>query len=126
MFQFPAFAFLNYQESPAFSRRGCPIRTSADQRSHAPTRGFSQLAASFFAFRSLGIRRTPFSAFCRSCYSIKIRRTCLSAEPDGFIRPGCMPYLSSLLFDFFSCGNMSMIVCPPICGTKWRITDSNR
>ena len=58
------------QESPAFSRRGCPIRTSADQRSHAPTRGFSQLAASFFAFRSQGIRRTPFPAFClRRCFA---------------------------------------------------------
>ena len=58
------------QGSPAFSRRGCPIRTSADQRSHAPTRGFSQLAASFFAFRSQGIRRTPFPAFClRRCFA---------------------------------------------------------
>ena len=70
MFQFPAFASLLKQGSPAFSRRGCPIRTSADQRSHAPTRGFSQLAASFFAFRSQGIRRTPFPAFClRRCFA---------------------------------------------------------
>ena len=43
-----------------FSTVGCPIRTSADQRLHAPTRGFSQLAASFIACKSLGIRRAPF------------------------------------------------------------------
>ena len=43
------------------SRRGCPIRISADLRSFAPPRGFSQLIASFFASWSLGILRTPFS-----------------------------------------------------------------
>ena len=37
---------------------GCPIRTSADQGSFAPPRGFSQLVASFVASESLGIHRT--------------------------------------------------------------------
>ena len=47
----------------AFSLQGCPIQKSADQRLPAPPRGFSQLATSFIAFRSLGIHRTPFFAF---------------------------------------------------------------
>ena len=34
-----------------------------DQGSLAPTHGLSQLAASFIAFQSLGIRRTPFPTF---------------------------------------------------------------
>ena len=36
---------------------------SADQRLCAPPRGFSQLAASFIASESLGIRRAPFLTF---------------------------------------------------------------
>lgn len=38
---------------------GSPIRTSTDLRSLAATRGFSQLATSFFASWRLGIHRTP-------------------------------------------------------------------
>ena len=44
-------------------RRGSPIRTSADHRSFAPSRGFSQLIASFFASWSQGILRAPLSLF---------------------------------------------------------------
>ena len=51
------------QGFPASSREGCPIRTSADQWLHAPPRGFSQLAASFIAFQSQGIRHAPFLSF---------------------------------------------------------------
>ena len=40
---------------------GCPIRTSADQRSLASPRGFSQRATSFVASWRLGIHRSPFS-----------------------------------------------------------------
>ncbi|SVB59294.1 uncharacterized protein METZ01_LOCUS212148 [marine metagenome] len=39
---------------------GFPIRKSPDQRMFAPPRGLSQLAASFFASRSQGIRLVPF------------------------------------------------------------------
>ena len=48
---------------------GCPIRRSADQRSFAPTRGFSQLITSFIACKSQGIHRTPFPTFftARTC-----------------------------------------------------------
>ena len=46
---------------PAFSRTGCPIRIPPDLRPFAPPRGFSQLVASFFASKSLGIPRAPFS-----------------------------------------------------------------
>ena len=61
MFQFPGFA------SPAYGfgrgspkGRGFPIRTSADQRSLASPRGFSQRATSFIASWRQGIHRTPF------------------------------------------------------------------
>ena len=57
MFQFPAFACL--AACRAFNAAGSPIRTPADQWSFAPTRGFSQLVASFFASWSLGIHHTP-------------------------------------------------------------------
>ena len=57
MFQFPAFACL--AACRAFNAAGFPIRTPADQRSFAPTRGFSQLVASFIASWSLGIHHTP-------------------------------------------------------------------
>ncbi len=46
--------------SPAFSGRGCPIRTSADQFVLADPRGFSQLITSFFASESQGLLHTPF------------------------------------------------------------------
>ncbi len=42
---------------------GCPIRTSADHRIFAPTRGFSQLVTSFVASESPGILHVPFSPF---------------------------------------------------------------
>ena len=62
MFQFPGFA------SPAYGfgrgspkGRGFPIRISADQRSLASPRGFSQRATSFIASQRQGIHRTPLS-----------------------------------------------------------------
>ena len=42
---------------------GSPIRKPADHRPFAPTRGLSQLIASFIARESLGIRHTPLLAF---------------------------------------------------------------
>ena len=62
MFQFPALASTSDGCHP-FRMTGCPIRKSADQRLCAPPRGFSQLAASFIASESLGIRRAPFLTF---------------------------------------------------------------
>ena len=44
--------------SGAARAAGSPIRTSADHRPFAPTRGFSQLVTSFFASESQGIRRS--------------------------------------------------------------------
>ena len=62
MFQFPGFASPRLWIQPAISlRRGCPIRTSADQRSLASPRGFSQRATSFIASWRQGIHRTPLS-----------------------------------------------------------------
>ena len=46
-----------------FNLTGRPIQKSRDQGSLAPPPGLSQLAASFIAFRSLGIHRTPLRTF---------------------------------------------------------------
>jgi hypothetical protein len=48
---------------PDFIGMGCPIRTSADQRSFAPSRSFSQLTTSFVASGSQGILHTPLFRF---------------------------------------------------------------
>ena len=62
MFQFPGFASPAYEFSRGSPKgRGFPIRTSADQRSLASPRGFSQRATSFIASRRQGIHRTPLS-----------------------------------------------------------------
>jgi hypothetical protein len=64
MFQFPGFASRRSGISRLLGM-GCPIRTSADQFVFANPRGFSQLITSFFASKSQGILRTPFSTFSR-------------------------------------------------------------
>src|SRR3954469_22259487 len=62
MFQFSGFASPAYGFSGRSPKgRGCPIRTSADQRSLASPRGFSQRATSFIASWRQGIHRTPLS-----------------------------------------------------------------
>ena len=45
----------SYEDDSAFTEPGSPIRTSPFLRSLAATRGFSQLATSFFAFPHQGI-----------------------------------------------------------------------
>ena len=61
MFQFPGFASRTYEFSTGYPKGvGFPIRTSADQRSLASPRGFSQRATSFIASWRQGIHRTPF------------------------------------------------------------------
>ena len=72
MFQFPAFASL-ILEIPGSLPVGCPIRKSTHQRPFAPTRGLSQLIASFIACKSLGIRRTPFLT-CYASFSLLSER----------------------------------------------------
>ena len=62
MFQFPALASCRAGCHP-FRMTGCPIRRSADQRSFAPPRGFSQLITSFIASESQGIRHAPLPTF---------------------------------------------------------------
>ena len=60
MFQFPGFASRPYGFGPRSPKgRGCPIRTSADQRSLASPRGFSQRATSFIASQCQGIHQMP-------------------------------------------------------------------
>src|SRR3954471_15641823 len=50
-----------YSARDLHNGRGFPIRTSADQRSLASPRGFSQRATSFIASWRQGIHRTPLS-----------------------------------------------------------------
>ncbi len=57
---------------------GCPIRTPPDQRPHASPRGFSQLAASFFACHRQGIRRAPVESG-----RLNRRPTTLAPHPPG-------------------------------------------
>jgi hypothetical protein len=62
MFQFPGFASYTLCIQGRIPLRvGFPIRTSADQRSLASPRGFSQRATSFFASWRQGIHRTLLS-----------------------------------------------------------------
>ena len=68
MFQFPSFHSLSGYH--IFNVMGCPIRTSADQRSFATPYGFSQLTTSFVYSKSLGIRHTPLFRFL--CLSFTI------------------------------------------------------
>ena len=70
MFQFPAFA-PDLFRCAGFTCTGCPIRIFTDHFMLADPRDFSQLAASFFASRSLGILRSLLSPF--SCESDELR-----------------------------------------------------
>ena len=90
-----------------FNTPGCPIRRSADQRSFAPPRGFSQLITSFVASESLGIRHAPFLTFSSA-------DACAS--------------LGEYTFSDFYLYLICFLACP-ICQRSmfwWRITDSNR
>ena len=92
----------------AFSPTGCPIRKSADQRSFAPPRGFSQLIASFIASESQGIRHAPFPTFFAS--------TLLKVRDDIYFQ----------LFLVFTTLVTSCHRTFLSCEILWRITDSNR
>ena len=70
MFQFPASA-PDLFRCAGFTCTGCPIRIFTDHFMLADPRDFSQLAASFFASRSLGILRSLLSPF--SCESDELR-----------------------------------------------------
>ena len=78
-----------------------------DQRSPAPPHGLSQLATSFIAFRSLGIRRTPFLAFAAQCIpALSIYLGMI----DLLLR---LLELRNLFLYFFFCSIMSMTDRPP-------------
>ena len=79
MFQFPRFASIRKYGYPRFTRVGCPIRRSADQRPFAPPRGLSQLVTSFIACESQGIRHAPFPTFARNGPATQARLIILSA-----------------------------------------------
>ena len=121
MFQFPGFA-PDILRCTAFSRAGCPIRTSTDQSLFAATRGFSQLTTSFFASRSLGIPRSPFSTFSResrallcssspeqprprlfSCFAYEIAVLPSQPEIDSRISEFQTDFLSSLPLNLSQC-----------------------
>ena len=62
---YPMYSGMNDRVLP---RSGYPIRISPDHRLLAASRGFSQIAASFFACWHQGIHRTPLltSSYCKS------------------------------------------------------------
>ena len=62
---YPMYSGMNDRVLP---RSGYPIRISPDHRLLAASRGFSQLAASFFACWHQGIHRTPLltSSYCKA------------------------------------------------------------
>jgi hypothetical protein len=70
MFQFPGFAsnIIGYP----IAQVGFPIRKSADQFVFANPRSLSQLITSFFASKSQGIPRTPFSNFLSPFLFVRI------------------------------------------------------
>ena len=68
-----------------FTCTGCPIRIFTDHFMLADPRDFSQLAASFFASRSLGILRSLFYPF--SCESDEIRHARLHDSNTSY--PSC-------------------------------------
>ena len=109
MFQFPGFASPAYGFSGRSPKgRGCPIRTSADQRALASPRGFSQRATSFIASWRQGIHRTPFSRSDRATP----HRTQYQTAPHAS-RPQPNPSTSSTPTNHsrFSCERTSRAGC---------------
>ncbi len=99
MFQFPGFASRTYEFSTGYPKGvGFPIRTSADQRSLASPRGFSQRATSFIASWRQGIHRMPFS------HSL----TLTTARAQGQTTPRCLS-LDGSATSHQDCG----LVCVP-------------
>ena len=93
MFQFPASA-PDLFRCAGFTCTGCPIRIFTDNFMLADTRDFSQLAASFFASRSLGILRSLFYPF--SCESDEIRHARLHDSNTSY--PSCFFSVLGIFF----------------------------
>src|SRR5690625_120636 len=74
MFQFGRFAPYKYG-LPVETRRGYPIRTSADHSFNAAPRSLSQLSTSFIATACQGIHRVPFLTLtCMACTNPRLKR----------------------------------------------------
>ena len=85
---------------------GCPIRTPGDLGPCAPPPGFSQLAASFFASRSLGILHAPYFT------------------SSGALAPGSRRRYTHL---YFYCCFSLFCVCHHVKELPlWRMSESNR
>ena len=82
-----------------FRMTGCPIRRSADQRSFAPPRGFSQLITSFVASESQGIRHAPFPTSC-------------ARGPKAACRPGLATRDFVFRFDVPTCHRTRRVYAP--------------
>ena len=127
MFQFPGFASPHRRGYGSFTPVGCPIRTSADQRSPAPTRSFSQLATSFVAFLSHRHPPCALSCFlpCIICSATAPHTTRIPSAFScdlfvfSFVVPVCQsPRQCRIYSDWL---RLSLFSLP-----RWRITDSNR
>ncbi len=115
MFQFPALALRRLSCSPsgdaALPASGCPIRIPPGLWSSAPTRGFSQLTASFFACPCLGILHMPFASLSENPH-----------PPSGGLRLNCFSRFSSSSFPSALPKNSLPLLAP----LPWSQPDSNR
>jgi hypothetical protein len=93
-----------YSGPDTLERVGFPIRTSADQRSLASPRGFSQRATSFIASWRQGIHRTPLS---RSHHASTARTQDQTAPHETSDR--AIPTLSSYALPTLT--NQSIFTC---------------
>ncbi len=83
----PPVAMYSPQNTRAFPLVGTPIRISADQRSFAATRSFSQLTTSFFGSWHLGIHRTPLFTCLTSLPRCVVFKEQLKQETSGLSKP---------------------------------------
>ena len=121
MFQFPRFASAESRGWQSVRLPGCPIRVPPDQRPLASPRGFSQLAAPFFAFPS---HRHPPCAL--SCFRLPdgpqpTSRGAIRRIPWNLLLCELRIYSCSLLFH-----HVNDRAPGAVPGRVWRITDSNR
>ena len=96
----------DFRRCQAFRLTGCPIRIPPDRNLFAVPRGFSQLTASFFASRSLGIRRPPLfpSVFFESAYlSVFAFREIVFADLFFFLTSLSVPNIVKQLVVFPTC-----------------------
>ena len=121
MFQFPRFASAESRGWQSVRLPGCPIRVPPDQRPLASPRGFSQLAAPFFAFPSHRHPPCALSCFRLPDGPLPTSRGAIRRIPWNLLLCELRIYSCSLLFH-----HVNDRAPGAVPGRVWRITDSNR